>query len=128
MKVRALCRHEVTTADPNDSLADVASRMQYDEVGALAVFEDESLVGIVTERDLVRALADGVDPAETPVSAYMTADPVTIDEDAEAAEAATFMIRVGARHLPVVDAGRVVGMISARDLLDLEAEAGTPGA
>jgi len=53
----------------------------------------------------------------------MTPDPLTIDEDAEAAEAAAFMLKVGARHLPVVDGGRVVGMISARDLLEAEAQA-----
>ncbi|HLB62924.1 MAG TPA: CBS domain-containing protein [Actinomycetota bacterium] len=123
MKVGTLCRHEVMTAGPEDSLADVASRMQYNEVSALAVFEDENLVGIVTERDLVRAMAEGVDPAGTAVVVYMTPDPLTIDEDAEAAEAAAFMLKVGARHLPVVDGGRVVGMISARDLLEAEAQA-----
>jgi CBS domain-containing protein len=123
MKVGSLCRHEVMTASPEESLAEVASRMQYNEVGALAIFEDENLVGIVTERDLVRAMAEGVDTGTTAVALYMTPDPLTIDEDAEAAEAAAFMMKVGARHLPVVDGGRVVGMISARDLLADEAQA-----
>ena len=121
MKVQSLCRHDVMGAEPSDSLTDVASRMQYNEVSALPVFEDENLVGIITERDLVRAMSDGVDPGETPVSVYMTPDPVTIDEDHDVTEAAAVMIKVGARHLPVVDGGRVIGMISARDLLDVEA-------
>ena len=123
MKVGTLCQHEVMTAGPEDSLAEVASRMQYNEVGALAVFEDGNLVGIVTERDLVRAMAEGVDPSTTAVVTYMTPDPVTVDEDADVTEAAAYMMRVGARHLPVVDGGRVVGMISARDLLESEAQA-----
>ncbi len=121
MKVRSLCRREVLSAGPGETLAEAASRMQYDEVGALVVLDGGTLVGIITERDLVRAMADGVDPADTPVASYMTPDPVTIDLDADAAEAAEAMVGVGARHLPVVEAGRVVGMISARDLIELGA-------
>lgn len=121
MKVGALCRHEVTAADPYESLSEAASRMQYNEVGALPVFENEALVGILSERDLVRAVADGVDLGSTAVIAYMTPEPVTIDEGADVVEAAGVMLKVGARHLPVLDGGRVVGMISARDLLEVEA-------
>lgn len=121
MKVRALYRPEVLTASPDESLADAASRMQYQEVGSLAVLEHEKLVAILTERDLARALADGVDPASTPVSEYMTPDPVTVSPETEAADAAATMLNLGVRHLPVVEAGRVVGMVSSRDLLSLEA-------
>lgn len=121
MKVRSLFRQHILTAGPFEDLAEVASRMQYHEVGALAVFEHGTLHGIITERDLVRAVADGVELSRTPVVRYMTADPVTISPDAEVSEAAEAMIRLGARHLPVIEGGEVVGMVSARDLLADEA-------
>ena len=121
MKVRALYRPDVLTAEAAESLIEAASRMQYQEVGSLAVLEHGRLAGIITERDLARALADGVDPVETPVARYMTGDPVTIGPDSEVAEAAATMLELGVRHLPVFEEGRVVGMVSARDLLSLEA-------
>ncbi len=128
MEVRTLAKHEVVSAAPHDSLIDAASRMQFNEVGSLAVMDGDALIGIITERDVVRAVADGVDPATTAVVGYMTPEPVTIPEWADVTEAAATMLRVGARHLPVVDGGRVIGMVSARDLLELEAESGYAGA
>lgn len=117
MKVRAVYRPEVLSAGVHEDLAEIACRMQFHEVGALAVFDRGLLRGIVTERDLVRAVADGVDPAATPVERYMTADPATIGPDDDVSRAAGLMVRLGVRHLPVVEAGRPVGMLSARDLL-----------
>jgi CBS domain-containing protein len=121
MKVRALYRPEVLIADAAESLIEAASRMQFEEVGSLAVVEHGRLVGIITERDMSRALSDGVDPVETPVGRYMTGEPVTIAAETETAAAAATMIELGVRHLPVMDDGRLVGMVSARDLLSLEA-------
>ncbi|HEX6262038.1 MAG TPA: CBS domain-containing protein, partial [Actinomycetota bacterium] len=100
---------------------DAAGRMQYQEIGSLAVLEHGKLVGILTERDLARALADGVDPAETPVAAYMTEEPVTVTPEADAASVAATMLDLGVRHIPVVEGGQVIGMVSSRDLLSLEA-------
>ncbi len=121
MKIRALYRPEILSAAADESLADAASRMQYQEVGSLAVLEHDKLVGILTERDLARALADAVEPAATAVRDYMTVEPVTVSPETDAADAAATMLNLGVRHLPVVDGGRVVGMISSRDLLSLEA-------
>ncbi|HEX6207279.1 MAG TPA: CBS domain-containing protein, partial [Actinomycetota bacterium] len=100
---------------------DAAGRMQYQEIGSLAVLEHGKLVGILTERDLARALADGVDPAETPVGAYMTEEPVTVTPEADAASVAATMLDLGVRHIPVMEGGQVIGMVSSRDLLSLEA-------
>lgn len=121
MKVGALYRPEVVSADPDENLGDAAGRMQYQEIGSLAVLEHGRLIGILTERDLGRALAEGVDPFETPVRSYMTEEPITVTLDTEAGKAAATMLELGVRHLPVLDCGRIVGMVSARDLLALEA-------
>ncbi len=121
MKVRALYRREVLSAALDETLQEAASRMQFEEIGSLAVLEHGKLVSILTERDLARALADGIDPAATPVSRYMTEEPITVSPDTEAEDAAAMMLNFGLRHLPVMEGGRIVGMVSSRDLLSLEA-------
>jgi CBS domain-containing protein len=121
MKVRDVYRPEVITAEPTEDLVEVASRMRFHEVGALPVFEHGAMHGIITERDVVGAVADGVDPSTTMVLGYMTPNPVTVSPETELSEAAASMLELGARHLPVVELGAVVGMISARDVLIDEA-------
>jgi CBS domain-containing protein len=122
MKVRALYRPEVVSADPDEALADAAGRMQYQEIGSVAVMEHGRLIGILTERDLARALADGIDPFETPVRSYMTEEPLlTVTPETDAGKVAATMLEQGVRHLPVLEGGQVIGMVSARDLLSLEA-------
>src|ERR1700730_3745006 len=116
-RVRDLMTRGLVATHPEESLADVAVRMRDQGVGAVAIMEDGELIGIITERDLSRATADGLSPRVTPASAYMTSGPFTIDGDEEAGEAASTMAARGIRHLPVTEAGRVVGLISARDLL-----------
>jgi CBS domain-containing protein len=124
MKVRAMYTPEVLSAGANEDLAEVAARMQFHEVGALLVFRHGLLQGIITERDLMCAVADGADPATATVQRYMTRDPVTVTPDTEAAAAAALMLQLGVRHLPVMEGGQLVGMLSARDLLpDLSWEA-----
>lgn len=117
MKVADLYRHEVIRATGEESLGDAAGRMSYEEVGALAVFEGDNLVGILTERDVVRAVGDGVNPFTALVRDYMTPEPVTVAPETSAGEAAALMLRLGARHLPVVEGREVIGMVSVRDLL-----------
>ncbi len=121
MKVRSVFTPRLIRAAADESLVDAASRMDFEAVGALPVFDGSRLVGIITEHDLVRAVAEGVDPSGVPVSDYMTAEPATTSVDAELADAAERMLELGTRHLPVEDRGEVVGMISARDLLIPEA-------
>ncbi len=121
MKVHAMLSPGVITAEPLESLADAAGRMRETKVGALAVLDAGKLVGILTERDLVDAMAEGLSPRVTPVSAYMTPEPTTVDADDECADAALTMLELGVRHLPVTTRGALVGMVSARDLLVLTA-------
>ena len=94
--------------------------MSWHQVGALPVFEGQRLVGIITERDLTAAVAEGADPATTPVADYMTAAPEVLQSDSELADAAHTMLELGVRHLPVVQSGRLVGVLSMRDVLEAE--------
>ena len=122
MRIDQLFRREVVAVSADESLAEAASRMTFNEVSALPVLEGGELIGILTERDVVQAVADERDPTTTAVAECMTPRPVTIAPDAEVSDAARAMLEIGARHLPVLDGGRLVGMLSARDLLEADAE------
>ena len=120
MKVSDLQQHELFTAQAEESLEGAADRMSWHEVGALPVLEGQRLVGIITERDLTAALAEGADPVTTPVSDYMTPAPEVLRPDSELVEAAHLMLELGIRHLPVVRGGHLVGVLSMRDVLDAD--------
>ena len=110
---------EIAMIAPCQSIRAAADRMRERRVGALLVMNEDRLVGIISERDLLRAMADGMDPRFTPTSVCMTPHPSTIEPEAEAAEAAARMVERRVRHLPVVRRGSLLGVISARDLLPL---------
>ena len=118
MKVSDLQQHELYTAQADESLDVAADRMSWHQVGALPVLEGQHLVGIITERDLTAALAEGADPMLTPVSDYMTAAPEVLGPDSEFADAAQVMLELGVRHLPIVRSGQLVGVLSMRDVLN----------
>jgi CBS domain-containing protein len=118
MQVRSIYRPRVMVAAARyEPLADAAARMQDHRVGSLAVLAGGELVGIFTERDLARAIAWGADPKVTTVAEYMTTEPVSVRLDTDVREVALAMLELECRHLPVVEAGEVVGMVSIRDLL-----------
>jgi CBS domain-containing protein len=117
MRVADRCHHVLITAEPDDTLVDAAGRMNCFQIGALPVYELHQLIGILTERDIVAALAEGADPKTTTVAEYMTDRPVTVAPDDDLALAAHRMAELGVRHLPVVDRHRLVGVLSIRDLL-----------
>lgn len=121
MRVGDIMQPDVLTTFPEESLTDAATRMRDYGVGSLVVMEGEDMVGVITERDLLAATADGLAPRVTPVSAYMAEGPVVAEPAMEAAEAAALMVGHEIRHLPVVRRGKPIGMISARDLLMIEA-------
>ncbi|HEY6706677.1 MAG TPA: CBS domain-containing protein [Actinomycetota bacterium] len=120
MKVSDLHQHQLYTAQVEETLEDAADRMNWHQVGALPVFEGQRLVGIITERDLTAALAEGADPTTTPVSEYMTPAPEVLQPDSDIADAAQVMLQLGVRHLPIVRGNRLVGVLSMRDVLDAD--------
>jgi CBS domain-containing protein len=85
-------------------------------VGAVVVLEGEKLEAILTERDVMRAVAAGKD-GSAPVSEWMTRHPETVEPEDSTDHAASLMIHGGFRHLPVVQGGRAVGIVSIRDLM-----------
>ncbi|MEX2555012.1 MAG: CBS domain-containing protein [Actinomycetota bacterium] len=122
MKVQDLKLEPIFAAHPDESITEVADRMRFYEVGSLAVIEHGSIVGIITERDIVRATADRSDLGRIPIRFYLTSAPTTVSPDTDVREAASLMLALGIRHLPVVDGVRPVGMVSIRDLLAAELE------
>ena len=124
MNVSDIMTAAAVTDAPEDSLADASTKMWREKTGSLLVMEGDNLAGIVTERDLLRAVGEGLDPKSTSLSEVMTKDVVTISPETALKEAAEIMFQKWFRHLPVVAAnGKVVGIISLRDLLTLVAEA-----
>ena len=121
MKASDLHQHELYTAQADETLDEAADRMNWHLVGALPVFEGQRLVGIITERDLIAAIAEGADASITPVSDYMTPAPEVLGPDSELSDAAHVMLELGIRHLPILQRGRLVGVLSMRDLLDADA-------
>jgi CBS domain-containing protein len=122
MRMTDLMQPRVLRTFPEESVAAAAARMRDHGIGALAVVdEDQNLVGIVTERDLLCAIADGRAPRFTAVERYMSRVPVAVAPDTDSATAARLMVEHEIRHLPVTVGERVVGMVSARDLLLVEA-------
>jgi CBS domain-containing protein len=121
MRVEDACRPGLFTVDIDDSLEVAAHRMDQAQLGALAVVDGQRLVGIVTERGLVRAIARAADLADIPVAAYASC-PQTASVEQDARAVVQRMLVLGVRHLPVTSRdGQLIGMVSMRDLLAVEA-------
>ena len=116
---------DLLTVEPGLALTEVAQRMVAKDVGAVLVTEGERLVGILTERDVLRAVARGID-ASTTVADWMTRDPETLAPDESTEHAAVLMIHGGFRHMPIMDGDEVVGMLSIRDLMRIVLEDAAP--
>ena len=116
---------DLLTVGPELPVTEVAKRMVAKDVGAVLVFEDEKLCGILTERDVLRAVADGLDES-TLVRDRMTPHPETLDAGDTTEHAAVLMIHGGFRHLPVMEHGEVVGVLSIRDLMRVVLEDSVP--
>jgi CBS domain-containing protein len=116
-------RRNLLTAAPGTSVTDGAQRMAKKQVGAIVVVEKGRLIGIFTERDIVfRVVARGLDPAATRIVDAMTPTPHTIDADEPFGCALLIMHDHGFRHLPVLEKGKLVGIVSARTALDPDLE------
>ena len=116
MKIREIMSTDLTTAEAELTLGAAATLMGEHRVGSVVVMEGDQLVGIFTERDVVRALSNTHDAPVRPVAEWMTRDPRTIDPDSDAQAALAAMIEGSFRHLPVVEGGKVIGMVSIRDV------------
>lgn len=116
MKVEELMSKLVCSVDPETTLAEATTVMGERHIGSALVLEEERLVGILTERDVVRAMSTAHDAPMRPVIEWMTKHPTTIAPDVAVKEALRVMVEGGFRHLPVLDGDRVVGMVSMRDI------------
>ena len=111
----------MATLPAPSTVLEAAQLMKGHNVGALLVTDAGRRVGIFTERDAVfRVVAQGRNPRTTPLALEMTADPVTIDPGKPLGHALHMMYEAGFRHVPVVERGRPVGVVSARDALGAE--------
>lgn len=115
--VRELMTTDVDRVAPSSKITDAAKQMRDLNVGSLPVVDRQEVVGIITDRDIaVRATADGINPDEVLVKEVMTANPITISPDQKVAEAADLMARHQVRRLPVVENGKLVGILSLGDV------------
>ena len=118
-----IAEQEPVTAPATMTVGEAARLMREHRVGAIMVVQEGALAGIFTERDaLIRVLADGRDVQATRLADVMTRNPKTIHPDRSFAEALQMMYGGSFRHVPVVEDGRPVGMVSARDALGPELE------
>jgi CBS domain-containing protein len=109
---------EVFSAVPTDSVSTVLELLARKRIGAVPVLDSDGVAGVFSERDIIRALADrGTDALDGPVSAVMTAPAVTVGVQDTVIGALALMTRRRIRHLPVVDNGRVIGIVSIGDLV-----------
>ena len=115
---------DVLTVEPSDTIGETAQKMVERGVSSAVVSDYGTLVGIVTERDLTRAVAGRVHSSEARVREWMTSDPITLAPSATADEAAKIMLDNGFRHVPIVDDGRAVGIVSIRDVARWSTEEG----
>ena len=108
-------RQEFITVAPEDTLGEVAERMVEEKKGgAVVVMDYGRMIGILTERDLLRAIAYRVHTSDARVREWMTEDPITVPPETTLDEASQLMLDKNFRHLPVVEGGRVVGVVSLR--------------
>jgi len=129
-RAQALVTRPVVYVHPNDTLRRLAETLIEESIGAALVRGPHGAIGLVSERDVVAAIADGSDPNRTRVDEIMNEDVITIAPNDDLLDAAHQMLDAEVRHLPIVEDGVVGGMLSARDalraLVDLREGAVTP--
>ncbi|MGH2739018.1 MAG: CBS domain-containing protein [Actinomycetota bacterium] len=116
MNVADIMTKDVKTVDSGQSFADVAKVLQDNRISSVIVMGNGEPAGIVTERDIVNLVAEGADPTQARVGERMTTDLATVGPGADITEAGRIMAERGIRHLPVVEKGKLSGIISIRDL------------
>lgn len=115
--VRDAMTPNVQSAAPTDSLVDAAVKMRDEDVGSLPVVEGERVIGIVTDRDIVvRAVAERLDPQSITVGEVASREVVTVEPEQDLDEALVLMASHRVRRLPVVEDGRLVGVLAQADI------------
>jgi CBS domain-containing protein len=120
--VRDVMRTTLYAVDPSTTVGEALSLMAQNRIGSALIMKDGRLIGIFTERDTVRAISQSHDAPTHEISSWMTRDPKTVSPDVEVDDALRTMLDNGFRHLPVVERGEVIGMVSMRDLAELTAD------
>ena len=116
-RVQALVARPVMYVHPNDTLKQLAATFVEESVGAALVRGPHGAIGLVTERDIVRALAEGASATRTTVSEIMSEELITVGPNDDVLDAAHRMLDAEVRHLPIMENGVAAGMVSARDAL-----------
>jgi CBS domain-containing protein len=122
MNVGELMSEPTCMVDPETTLAEATTVMGEHSVGSALVMEAERLVGILTERDIVRAMSTAHDAPMRPVIEWMTRKPVTAPPDTPVRDALRTMVEGGFRHMPIADGDAIVGVLSMRDIAKALAE------
>ena len=117
MRVRDVASSAVVVVGPEHTVRDAARMMAQHHVGSAVVTDAEQLAGILTERDVLKLVAQGADPDGAMVADMMTRDVVTVGPDWDLVEAAAEMARRRIRHLVVYEGGQLLGVLSVRDVL-----------
>ena len=117
MQLREIMRTDVIDVEPAETLQAAAQEMREGKISSVLVTEDGYLIGILTERDMVKAVAEGIDTENVHVRDYMTPTPVAVNPETSVEEGVQIMLEHGFLHLPVVDGERELkGVVSIRDL------------
>jgi len=122
MNIGGVMRTKLVTARPDESAADAIRRMLSSGIGSVIVIEDNAPIGMFTERDVLRLAGEGADFDATPVGQVMTPRPLTIGSGDNILDAAQLMAARKLRHLPVVEDGNLIGIVSMRDVFGYLAE------
>jgi CBS domain-containing protein len=129
MQISEIMSSNVQLANPNQSIREIAQIMAECDCGAVPIGDNDRLVGIITDRDIaVRCIAAGNDPAETEADEVLSGDLVTVESDDDVDQAARIMADHQIRRLPVVEDGRLIGMVSLGDIAVKEDERRAGGA
>ena len=115
-----LMTRDVVTVAPEDTLGEAAAKMTERGIGAVVVSDFGRMIGILSERDIMRAVADRIHSSEARVREWMTPDPITVTTETSVDEAGRTMLENGFRHLPVVEGERAIGILSIRDVAQHE--------
>lgn len=130
MRVAEIMTSATITDSTTGTLRSAAEQMWKQQTGSLVIVDGSVIAGIITERDVMRAVGRGADPDSEPIADVMTRNVITVEPDTHVREAARLMAQHWIRHLPIVEDGKLVGILSQRDVIGVFAalwyEAGVP--